>query len=58
VTWDHPQNEKASLEEQRPFGGFTFKTFEWRFFHGQLQKVKVVLKVYRVTELFCDYQKE
>jgi len=31
--------------------GFTFKTLGVALFHGHLKKVKVVMKVYCVTEL-------
>jgi hypothetical protein len=52
VTWDHPQNEKASRDEPKSLGGFTFKTLRVALFHGHLKKVRVVLKVYRKTKRY------
>jgi hypothetical protein len=55
VTWDHPQNEKASGKENRSLGGFTFKHFGWHAFMTiSLMKVMVMLKLYRKTQLYRD----
>jgi hypothetical protein len=40
--------------EPKSLRGFTLKTLGVALFHGHLKKVRVVLKVYRKTELYRD----
>jgi len=51
MRWEHPQNRKASKREPKSPGSFTFKTLGVALFHGHLNKVIVVLKVDRKTDL-------